>query len=92
MYYVSLVPATLGKRGIVLEDFDGGPYTDMSDFNPLCECVPGLVCHVDMGGDGHFLTLGSENLVQTHLAHGDCRQEDAMKTGTGADLTSCVCL
>ena len=36
LYYVSLVPGTLGERGKVLTDFAGGPYTDMSAFNPLC--------------------------------------------------------
>ena len=38
LYYVSLVPATLGERGKVLTDFAGGPYTDMSAYNPLCPC------------------------------------------------------
>ena len=43
LYYVSLVPLTLGERGKVLTDFAGGPYTDMSDFNPLCDCDQGFV-------------------------------------------------
>ena len=43
LYYVSLVPATLGERGKVLTDFSGGPYTDMSQFNPLCACDQGFV-------------------------------------------------
>ena len=37
LYYVSLVPGpSFGERGKVLTDFAGGPYTDMSAFNPLC--------------------------------------------------------
>ena len=51
LYYVSLVPATLGERGLVLEDFAGGPFTDMAQFNPVCDCPrlgePG--CLVDNG-------------------------------------------
>ena len=40
LYYVSLVPATLGERGKVLVGFAGGPYTDMSAYNSLCAAPP----------------------------------------------------
>ena len=38
LYYVSRVPGSLGERGLVLEDFAGGPFTDMAQFNPVCDC------------------------------------------------------
>ena len=59
LYYVSLVPATLGERGKVLTDFSGGPYTDMSDFNPLCDCDQGFVLLIlderSIDNDGEYL-------------------------------------
>jgi len=51
-----------------------------------------LICHIDMGGDGHFLVLGTQNLIDTHLAqHGDCLWKDAVSIGDASDMTACEC-
>ena len=91
LYYVSLVPATLGERGLVLTDFSGGPYTDMSSFNPLCACIPSLLCHIAQSGEGQFELYKRENVIQSHLDHGDCRQDDAIFLGVPDDLNACAC-
>ena len=92
LYYISLVPATLGERGRVLEDFSGGPYFDMSDFNPLCECTASFICHFDVGGPGHFILLENPDGIAAHLAnHGDCREADAIFTGDAAVDLECAC-
>jgi len=91
LYYVSLVPATLGARGLVLVDFDGGPYTDMSMFNPLCACIPSMACHIGNSATGQFELLKKQNTLDSHLDHGDCRQEDAIFLGAPDDLNACTC-
>ena len=72
-------------------DFAGGPYSDMSRFNPLCACIPSLLCHVGNSSVGQFELYGRDNVIQSHLDHGDCRQEDALFLGTPDDLNACAC-
>ena len=42
LYYVSVIASSFGERGKVLDSLTeaGGPFTDLSSFNPLCECLP----------------------------------------------------
>ena len=54
LYYVRLLPGQLGKRGVALEGFPGGPFTDLAQFNPVCDCPrvgdPGCVDDDDDDG------------------------------------------
>ncbi len=38
LYYIRLLPGQLGLRGLALEGFPGGPFTDMAQWNPICDC------------------------------------------------------
>jgi hypothetical protein len=39
LYYVSVVPGQVGARAEVLKDIEGGPFTALASFNPLCDCA-----------------------------------------------------
>ena len=44
LYYVSVVSASFGERGKVLDTLELGPFTDLSSFNELCDCSRGPDC------------------------------------------------
>ncbi len=59
LYYVSIVSGQVGARAEVLTDIDGGPFTDVASFNPLCDCPPracaecdGQVNHLRLANNG----------------------------------------
>ena len=58
LYYMRLLAGQIGKRGLALEDFPSGPFTDMAQWNPICDCPrvgdPG--CLVDDDDDGTGVT------------------------------------
>ena len=81
LFYVSVVPGQLGGRAMVLTEIQGGPFTDVSTFSPLCACP--RACGECDGGvvDLRLANNGPSGFIEVRQKNGDVVFADFVEHG-----------